>query len=434
MSPVLSVSGYQYYFVILDDFTHYVWTFPVRRKSEVHRLLVFFYAYVQTQFSHRILAFQTDNGREFDNHANRTLVASHGTLLRLTCPYTSQQNGKAERILRTLNDGVRPLLLHASMPPRWWAEALATTSYLLNRRPCKPRLITTPFELLFGRTPEFRHLRVFGCLCYPNLLATTPHKLSPRSVACVFLGYPDDRKGYRCYDPISRRIIFSRHATFVESIFPFKTLPESSPISTNPPPDPSSADYVDPADPAWVPPAPAAPCTPLDSPRMQPSLPMQNSPPMQPSPQRTTPSPTSTACGSSPTPAGPTSPTTAPNNSPTPPVPPASHLHPMLTRARHGIFQPNPRYANQQATTISPIPSSVRAALQDPNWRAAMQAENDALMANSTWTLVPRPPHTNIVSGKWVFRIKTKADGSLNRYIARWVVRGFAQRPGIDFG
>ena len=102
----MSVSSYQYYLVILDDYTHYVWTFPVRHQSEVHRLLVLFYAYVTSQFSHPILAFQTNNGREFDNLTNRSLLGSHGTLLRLTFPYTSQQNGKAERILRTLNDGV----------------------------------------------------------------------------------------------------------------------------------------------------------------------------------------------------------------------------------------------------------------------------------------------------------------------------------------
>jgi histone deacetylase 1/2 len=58
-----------------------------------------FYAYVRTQFSCPIKAFQTDNGREFDNTANRTLFNSNGTILRLTCPYTSQQNGKAERII-----------------------------------------------------------------------------------------------------------------------------------------------------------------------------------------------------------------------------------------------------------------------------------------------------------------------------------------------
>lgn len=207
-SPVLSISGFQYYLVILDDFTHFAWTFPIRQKSEVPHLLKAFYAYVRTQFSCSIKAFQTDNGREFDNTANRALFTSHGTILRLTCPYMSQQNGKAERILRTLNDGIRTLLIHASMPPQWWAEALATSTYLLNRRPCKSQAITTPYELLHGHAPDFRLLRVFGCLCYPNLTATGAHKLAPRSIPCVFLGYPDGRKGYRCYDPVSRRLFF----------------------------------------------------------------------------------------------------------------------------------------------------------------------------------------------------------------------------------
>jgi len=62
-----------------------------------------------------------------------------------------------------------------------------------------------------------------------------------------------------------------------------------------------------------------------------------------------------------------------------------------------------------------------------------MQEEFDALLANSTWDLVPRPPRANIVTGKWVFKHKYKADGSLERYKARWVLRGFTQRPGIDF-
>jgi histone deacetylase 1/2 len=56
-----------------------------------------------------------------------------------------------------------------------------------------------------------------------------------------------------------------------------------------------------------------------------------------------------------------------------------------------------------------------------------MQAEFDALQDNDTWTLVPRPPGVNLVTGKWVFRHKFKSDGSLNRYKARWVLRGFTQ-------
>ncbi|KAM3366771.1 hypothetical protein ACQJBY_015855 [Aegilops geniculata] len=62
-----------------------------------------------------------------------------------------------------------------------------------------------------------------------------------------------------------------------------------------------------------------------------------------------------------------------------------------------------------------------------------MQVEYAALMQNRTWSLVPRPRGANIVTGKWLFRHRFKADGSLERYKARWVVRGFSQRPGVDF-
>ncbi|WVZ78235.1 hypothetical protein U9M48_025981 [Paspalum notatum var. saurae] len=86
-----------------------------------------------------------DNGREFVNTATASFLASHGTLLRLSCPYTSPQNGKAERIIRTLNNSTRTLLLHASMPPKYWAEALATATYLLNRRPSSSIQNRIPF-------------------------------------------------------------------------------------------------------------------------------------------------------------------------------------------------------------------------------------------------------------------------------------------------
>ena len=220
-SPILSNSGYQYYLVILDDYSHYAWTFPLCHKSDVLPTLISFHAFVRTQFQVPIMCLQTDNGKEFDNSTSRAFFATHGIALRLTCPYTSQQNGRAERVLRTLNDGMRTLLFQASAPLTFWPDALAASTYLLNRRPCRPRAHATPYELLFGAPPEYAHLRIFGCLCYPNTAATAPHKLAPRSARCIFLGYSLDQRGYKCYNPMTKRVIISRHVYFDETCFPF---------------------------------------------------------------------------------------------------------------------------------------------------------------------------------------------------------------------
>ena len=115
-SPVFNNSGYKFYRVILDDYSHYTCTFPLRHKSDVLPTLISFNAFVHTQFNLPIQCFQTDNGRELDNSASRAFFATHGIALHLTCPYTSQQNGHAEHVLRTINDSVRTLLFHASVP------------------------------------------------------------------------------------------------------------------------------------------------------------------------------------------------------------------------------------------------------------------------------------------------------------------------------
>ena len=148
-----------------------------------------------------------------------------------SCPYTSSQNGKAERILRSINNIVRSLLFQASLPTFYWVEGLHTATYLLNRLPTKTLEFATPHFALFGSHPSYSHLRVFGCACYPNMSATAPHKLSPRSTLCVFLGYSSNHKGFRCLDLSSNRIIISRHVTFDETIFPFAKTP--SPPTTN---------------------------------------------------------------------------------------------------------------------------------------------------------------------------------------------------------
>jgi histone deacetylase 1/2 len=448
-APIMSNSGFKFYLVILDDYSHYTWTFPLRHKSDVLPTLISFHAFVRTQFQKPIMCFQTDNGREFDSSASRAFFATHGIAFRLTCPYTSQQNGRAERVLRTLNDGVRTLLFQAVIPPTFWPDALAASTYLLNRRPCKPRQHFTPFELLFGTAPDYNNLRVFGCLCYPNLTSTAPHKLAPRSVRCVFLGYPLDQKGYKCYNLESKRVIVSRHVYFDETCFPFVQGQTTSAAPAQPCAPCQSDEVLIPVEPR--PPRRRAPVAdpsatvsssrndraPAPSPPASPPMTAQGAPVPSPAPTETpeasmsapTETPTTTASAPSATssPPAPPAPPTATDDGPRP-------QHPMVTRARDGMHMPNPKYAHVATTTApSPPPSSVRAALRDPNWKIAMQDEFDALKNNGTWTLVPRPAHANIITGKWLFKNKLQPDGSLERRKARWVVRGFSQRPGVDF-
>jgi hypothetical protein len=133
-SPVVSVSGSKYYLVILDDFTHYLWTFPLKLKSDIFTTLSNFFAYVPTQFGRTVKAIQCDNGREFDN-STRIFLPSNDTQLRMSCPYTSPQNGKAERIIRLDNNVICTLLIQSSLLGRYWAERLHTATYLLNHLP-----------------------------------------------------------------------------------------------------------------------------------------------------------------------------------------------------------------------------------------------------------------------------------------------------------
>jgi hypothetical protein len=137
----------------------------------------------------------------------------------MSCPYTSSQNGKAKHMIRTTNNVMRSLLFQASLPARYWAEGLATTTDLLNRLTTKAVPHPAPFFALFGTSPSYYHLRVFRCACYPNLSATVPHKLAPRSTRFVFLRYSLDHKGYRCLDITTHRVIVSRHISLMSLTF-----------------------------------------------------------------------------------------------------------------------------------------------------------------------------------------------------------------------
>ncbi|CAL9241108.1 unnamed protein product [Arabidopsis halleri] len=327
----------------------------------------------KTQFNSKIKSLQCDNGGEYDNRAFKEYMGSIGATFRFSCSYTSQQNGKAERMLRTINNMVRTLLIHAGMPHTFWVEALHTAVHLLNILPSSAIDQEIPYTKLFKKEVNYQHLRIFGCLCYPNVLSLTPHKLAPRSTPCVLLGYPTDHRGYRYLEISTQRVILSRHVTFDDSVFPFKVSPSpvtntSSTIPISPPPIPRST------------------------------------------PQILTPPPP-----------------------PPPPIPlPSTSSHSMQTRSKSGIVKPRTPLCLHTDATISPLPASHVQAAKDGHWNNAMTEEYNAQIKNGMWVLVPRPVATNIIRFLWLFRHKFNADGSLSRYKARLVANGKSQQLGID--
>ena len=179
-SPILSNSGIRYYVFFLDHFSHFLWVYPLRRKSEVFSKFTHFSAFVKTQFHTTIQSFQCDNGGEYNNTAFHNFFSSNGIVVRFSCPHTSQQNGRSKRMIRTINNSIRTLLFQARLSPTYWVEALHTAVHLLNILPSSSIQNQVPYTLLYHKKPSYHHLKTFGCLCFPNLNHSHLHKLAAR--------------------------------------------------------------------------------------------------------------------------------------------------------------------------------------------------------------------------------------------------------------
>ena len=91
----------------------------------------------------------------------------------------------------------------------------------------------------------------------------------------------------------------------------------------------------------------------------------------------------------------------------------------MITRAKAGIFIPKAFLIYHNSLE----PNTPSEALSDPNWKAAMQTEYDALIENNTWSLVPICSDFKVVGCKWVIRTKYNIDGSISNHKARLVAK-----------
>jgi len=407
-SPTISINGNRFYVSFVDAFSRFTWVYPIQSKSDVMQVFLNFQSMVERLLNAKIKSVQTDWGGEYRNL--HKYFQSVGILHRVSCPHTHQQQGCVERKHRHLIDTTLALLAASSLPKKFWDEACLTSCYLINRLPTPLLKNLSPFEKLFSQVPDYKFLKVFGCACFPNLRAYNSHKFSLRSKPCVFLGYSTLHKGYKCYHSETGRIYVSRDVIFHEDVFPFSntTTNPASPSSI-----PSSVSLSIPNSLAVSPP------------------PTESIPNLTSSPTRPSPSTSSVSSFSSPA-----EPDVAPDQQPT-------RIHPMRTRSQNNVSTirkltdgtvryPLPRALLSEAAITEP--TCFTNAVKVNEWRTAMQTEFNALLKNNTWTLVPASVAQNVVGCKWVFKLKRKADGSIERHKARLVAKGFHQHVGIDYG
>jgi histone deacetylase 1/2 len=199
-----SVGRKNYYVSFIDDFSKFTWIYMLRFKSEVFECFQNFQTMVERQFDCRILAVQSDWGGEYQSL--NTFFTWLGISHHVSYPHAHQQNGSAERKHRHIVEIGLSLLAHASMPLKFWDEAFLTTVFLINRLPSKVIGNATPHELLFNKPLDYSFLRTFGCAVWPNLRPYNTKKLEFRSKRCVFLGYNNLHKGFKCLDPSVGRV------------------------------------------------------------------------------------------------------------------------------------------------------------------------------------------------------------------------------------
>lgn len=200
---------------LIDDFSRKVWVYFLRHKNETFPTFKKWKTLVETQTGRKVKKLRTDNGLEFCGGDFNEFCAKNGIARHKTIPRNPQQNGVAERMNRTLLERARCMLSNAGLWHRreFWAEAVSTACYLVNRSPHSALDFKVPEEIWSGNPVDYSNLRIFGCPAYAHV---NDGKLAPRAIECIFIGYASESKGYRLWCLESQKLILSRDVTFNE--------------------------------------------------------------------------------------------------------------------------------------------------------------------------------------------------------------------------
>ena len=419
ISPT-SVGGAKYAVIFVDDYTRVKKLYFMTRKSEVPEKFQSFIDEVARPENLKIARLRSDCGGEYKSARMQKLCLSYGIRQEFSAPYSQEQNGVAERSWRTLGRMAKAMLKDAGLSKTFWAEAMETASFIANRLPTNALSGDNPYHRWTRCKPDYERFRVFGCPVYVHV-HRKQDKLQDNAIKCIFLGYDYyNPRAYRVWNPKTRKVMTSAHVRFQEQgglhgsqqpeqkaqeepLVQYQNmyqdqLPSRGPRDANDsfmeqtdgPESESDSKLSDDADSDCSLGADDDMC---DIGQADGDTKIQEHTPQSALDE----------------------------------LPPPGNAYNLRTRRA-------PRHTAMAAITCDePTYREALAGPQATEWKKAMKAEYDALVANGTWDVVPRPKGMNIIGSKWVLRVKRNADGSVCKFKARFVARGFSQVFGEDY-
>ena len=439
-----TASGCARLLVVVDDASRWVFV-SLLRRADMHSVA----AALRTTLRRiagdeavlRTKYLRSDNGTEFKNTEVNKLLAESDVQRELTCVGTSHQNGVAERTIGILFATARTLLVDASLPPRFWGEAIMCAAYVRNRLPSSANTDNlSPYEVRYGRRPDLRHLRPFGVLAFVRVQRHIT-KVQPRAEKGIMLGYGESvssQKGWRIFLPSSRSVITTTAVTFRRDLASSISSRDRSLVSNTPPElaVPALAPVTADSHSLGLPRSlqfPAAAVTPADGHAdgavLLPSLHPPSNLITEPAVPRLNELPIARARPAR-RPRG-----RPPSNSSWDPISgryvPA-HLASVPSSSLVWSMVVDSSSSPQTPTTF---PQAVRSP-ESVQWRHAIDSELSSLRQCKTWRVVSRselPAGAHPIRCKWVFKIKRDQTNKITRFKARLTACGYAQRLGRDY-
>jgi len=190
----------------------------MKHKGEVFQHFLNFKIIVEKEKGVSIKCLRSDGGGEYFSNEFSEYLKEHGIQKKYSCSYSPQHNGVAKRKNRHIAEIARAMLNEKNLPNYFWVEVVATIVYIMNRTPTTTVHGMTPKEKFIGKKPDVSHLKMFGCIAYVHVLDEKRSKLDPKIKKCIFIGYSSEQKGYKCFNPSTRKLQVSRDVMFDEMV------------------------------------------------------------------------------------------------------------------------------------------------------------------------------------------------------------------------